>query len=310
MFKTRYPIPGLIFLVFSACVKELPCTEKIHHNDMVINSIIRDDKPITASISSVSGICNPKGTRYDSTFEVTLYENDVQVETFTFYDSCYHSGYLARPGQEYTISAVNPQGIRLKASTRMPSDHMEIKCESTIGNFFEESGDPVTQAFITVHDDKETRDYYFLALGTNELYNGFSLLTYGYYWNLNDPVLISEGILEYNPSFFVFSDDMISDGRITIGVNFTIGYRFNGHTYTPHDVACLFRKISEEYYFFLKSLIQHQYNQNIIDLTYFDPLEMLLRGEPSEIYTNVIGGKGIFGAYCEKTEMFKFNPDL
>ena len=50
------------------------------------------------------------------------------------------------------------------------------------------------------------------------------------------------------------------------------------------------------YYRFLKSWIRHQHNKQTGNYRSDDVLEVIIRGEPSFLYSNVEGGLGIFAA--------------
>jgi len=61
----------------------------------------------------------------------------------------------------------------------------------------------------------------------------------------------------------------------------------------------VFKSISEDYYFFKKSLSKHKFNQLIQPSTFDLDLDIIFQGEPSELYSNVNNGFGIVAGFQE-----------
>lgn len=124
------------------------------------------------------------------------------------------------------------------------------------------------------------------------------------FYNISDPVLLRESLIEYQPSSFIFSDHQKQDKHFTIEL---LGKR--GHSsYEPWPADLILRSISEEYFTYLKSWYIHYYNQNnqnhvnvIDDL---DPYRIYFQEQPTALYSNISGGVGIFAGYSEKRKSF------
>jgi hypothetical protein len=289
------------------CVKELPLIEVDIKDDLVVNGLLKANEPISVSVTRQIPIASTGNTPPDSGLTVILTQNNEIIDTMLYIDSRYYSALKAIPGRQYTLTVQTSDTEEMHAQTTVPEAVFDLKCEFTAGRVFDEYGEVVTEGFIRFKDDPARDDYYLLYIG--RFYkNRFDIINYWSYWQLNDPLLVNEGILDYNPSYFVFSDEIIQGENYTLHLSYKAGYRWNGAVYTPHEAFCVLQKISVEYYLFLKSLIRHQYNQQYVDHSRLDPMELLLKGPPSEIYTNIENGKGIFGSYSETMEEFKYIP--
>jgi len=312
-FETRMKHFGLyciylyITLLSSSCVKEIPIISPQISDELIVNGIIKANEPIEITITKQIPISSISTIPIDSTSVILLSKNDIIVDTLRFSENRYSSDQIAIPGNQYSIQRINSDDVHLSAITIVPDRISNVICEFTAGRLFDEYGEPITESFITITDDEKEDDYYLLYLGE---YSDSTFSTYSYaaYWQLNDPVLINEGILEYNPSYFVFSDELFQGEPYTLHLNYQVGYSYNGAGYFPIPAFCVIQRISKEYYFFMKSFLRHKYNQQYIDYSRFDPMELLLKGQPTELYTNIDNGLGIFASYTESLKEFEFIP--
>jgi len=297
----------LIFSLSASCVKEILLISPQISDELIVNGIIKAYEPIGITLTKQIEISSVKTNPIDSASVILLLKNDIIIDTLGFSVNRYCSDQVAIPGNQYSVQRINSDDVHLYARTLVPDSVSDIICEFTAGRLFDEYGEPITESFITITDDENEDDYYLLYLGE---YSDSTFSTYSYaaYWQLNDPVLINEGILEYNPSYFVFSDELFKGEPYTLHINYHVGYSYNGVGYFPIPAFCVIQRISEEYYFFMKSFLRHKYNQQYIDYSRFDPMELLLKGQPIELYTNIDNGLGIFASYAESLKAFEFIP--
>jgi hypothetical protein len=166
--------------------------------------------------------------------------------------------------------------------------------------FNETNPDPVLSATSTiVHfegtlfvTDTEETNYYALALNT--YCNGFKR-TYQQF-SCKSPYI--ESVIEGLSNFqMIFSDKLFNGEQITMKI--TTDYQVN--QYPADSVSfevCLFN-LSENYYKYATSF----YNQVVADKDFY--------AEPSPIFSNIEGGRGIFAAYSRssKTITLKVSKD-
>ncbi len=292
-------------MISCGCVKEIPINFTQFSDELVVNGIIEAYEAINISVTNQIPISSTNTNPMDSTLSIFLKKNDTVVDTLEFSENMYFSDQIAVPGNQYSIHIITSEDVHLDAETRVPTIISNLKCEFTAGRLFDEYGTPITESSITFSDDENEDDYYLLYLGD---YSDSTFSTYSYfdYWQLNDPVLINEGILEYNPSYFVFSDEIFQGQQYILNLNYHVGYSYDGAKYTPLKAFCVFQKISVEYYYLMKSFLRHKYNQQYIDYSRFDPMELLLKGQPTELYTNIENGLGIFASYSEILKEFEY----
>jgi hypothetical protein len=288
--------------VMTSCVKELTLIQEDFNDDLVINGLIKAYEPISISVTRQLPISLTGNNQVDTSLTIILTQNDEISDTMLYSNSRYFSSHTAIPGNQYSITIQSPGKEDLYAETIIPEGIPDLKCEFTAGRIIDDYGEAVTECFISFKDDENQMDYYLVYLGNffrKDHYSSsetFSVSNYWSYWQLKDPLLVNEGILDYNPSYFVFSDELIQGKNFTLNLNLKYGSSVKN---------CVVQRISVEYYHFMKSLIRHQYNQQYIHYSSFDPMELLIKGPPSEIYTNIVNGKGVFASYSENIEKFK-----
>jgi hypothetical protein len=296
----------LVFTLSLSCVKEIPFISTQFSDDLIVNGIMKAWEPIDIRITRQIPINSTDADPVDSTLTVILSMNGIVVDTLEFSENRYRSDQIAIPGNRYSVNIVTSGGVDLYAETVVPDSISILECEFTAGKVFDEFGEVVTESSITFFDDEKEDDFYLVYLGScsdSIKYNSAA------YWQLNDPVLVNEGILEYDPSYFIFSDDMIQGMRYTLQLKFRVGYSYNGQEYFPLETFCVFQRISVEYYHFMKSFLRHRHNQQFIDFSSFDPVQLLLKGQPAELYSNIENGKGIFASYSETLKKFEYTMD-
>ncbi|MFW5645249.1 MAG: DUF4249 domain-containing protein [Bacteroidota bacterium] len=294
----RHVFSLLLFSFLTSCVKEIPLIQDQFSEDLVVNGLIQANEPISISVIRQIPVSSMGNNPVDSTLTIILSRNDEIIDTMLFIDGRYYSGYRAYPGNQYSITIKFSENDSMYAETRVPDNALLPECKFTTGRIFDEYGESLTECFISFKDDPKRNDYYLLYTG-RFFRDTFDLNNYWSYWHLNDPLLVNEGILDYNPSYFVFSDELLQGLAYTLNLNLKYGSTVE---------YCVFQTISSEYYLFIKSLIRHQYNQQYVDHSRLDPIELLLKGQPSEVYSNVQNGKGIFASYSEVIKEFKNMP--
>jgi len=128
---------------------------------------------------------------------------------------------------------------------------------------------------------------------------------------VSDPAWVAEGDRDFRPTSLFFSDALF-DGQIYTfnwKSKITRTPKLGGTGYFPlQDVQLTFRTGSEHYYRFRKSWTRHRFNQGpgFTQFSLGDLYELRLIGDPTEMYTNVQGGLGIFAAYNEREVLLRF----
>jgi hypothetical protein len=305
----RFSLFLLLLELVSGCVKEIPLNLGEFPDDIVVNGVFRAFEPISISANRMLPIFESGSYPFDSTLDIVLFREGIAIDTLVFAENRYSSEELAIPGISYSVQIELMEGYKLDAATKVPGSISELECTFTAGRIFDEHGEPITECAISFSDD-DSDDYYLLYLGDYDYYGeDFSIRNQGSYWQLNDPVLVNEGILEYKPSVFIFSDELFQDQHYTMQLKYSAGARlYGGSHYEPRPAWCILQKISVEYYYFMKSFLRHSFNQQYFDPSRIDPIQFLHKGQPTDLYTNISNGLGILGSCIEISKEFEYIP--
>lgn len=298
----------LFILTMSSCITELEDEKwKINNEIVVINCIFKNSEEIKLYVSVLENIFSNKISDSSWVYNIDLIENDEIVSTFSKVDSFYWTRYIPTCGRNYRITIDNS----IIASTTVPQKPELIIVQHTMGEMFDQSGDPIAEAKIIIKDDESEDNYYELMIYQGYTDRSYYALDYTYYYQVDDPVLKAEGFLDQEYNSFYFSDQLFNGSTHEFRIKYRGYFTYSGDKIIPHGAFLVLRSISKEYYLFLKSWNLHYYNQNIhnhVDyLTEdYDFLTLLFQGEPVDLYSNINGGHGIFAGYSEVVKNFEF----
>ena len=271
----------------------------------MVNSLFYPDTNFRVYITSTKLINENKNT-FINNAEVKLYENGSFVENLVF------------EADGWYVSSFNP-----KYDT-----NYKIEVNHSIGNVYAESYVPDSTQFYgefttenTCNDNYVTSNInYRLTIINNsiiERYYQTMELTYFQteedYLNISDPTLLADSEIEFNPKSLFFSNNLFSGDTNTIVIS------KGGISETPNSVNCNTygqnfsnqfihtKTLSKEYYLFIKTWVKHSYNQNS-DANISEPTSLIFQGQPIEMYSNVIGGYGVFAGYNKTIVEFEYIP--
>lgn len=216
----------------------------------------------------------------------------------------YSSTYAPQAGDTLTLRASIPGQGSIEAGTRVPvlpqiSDIKVLKYDST--NSYNQR---VNLSFI-LHDDGSQRNYYKLeVIGRH----GDGWVEH-YDYAINDRLIVNPDMVEtllednlegYETDELLFDDANINGTDHQIKLQFSFWSVYDEDLESPDihipDINIRLTTFSREMYYYIKT-------KNVAD--YGEGVDGLF-GEPVQIYTNVQGGIGIFGA--SNTKEYPFNP--
>jgi len=310
-FSIKVILLGSIFLF--SCIKELDYNSFDLGENLVVNSLITDSSQIKVNLSKTKYITDTLKYSAIEDINMELWEDDNFVERFDFINGVYKSRVYPRININYQIYISSEEFGEIYAHTIVPPRPKLISAKYTIGRLFDEYGDHITESFIKLRDNRNEENYYMLYICRGNI-NDLRPTSFYNYYKINDPVLIAEGILDFEPDIFVFSDNLFNGKEIELNLNYYGGAKITDRIY-PAEAYIITQSISKEYYEFLLSWYKHKYNQNIEEhveyLTKdYDPVPLIFQGEPVELYSNIEGGYGIFAGYSEVVQQLEFDPDL
>ena len=298
------------FFVLLGCIKEFNVTPPTLPQKVVVNSLFCPDSILKINISLSESIENE--IQFVENAHIKLYKNDVFLQNVNYdqngwYNSLYHPIENAKYKIEVTVPGHDP--VWAESSIPKKSSISKYTCEFLEG-YELEWGMKNSETIIEFQDEQNIENYYELAFFSDN--NGISKQSFSLnppYYNVNDISIKSDSDLDFKPQQYYFSDVLFSNEIKQIKLNyFGSGYYddlINEFITFPVYLSLL--NVSPEYYNFRKSWTKHVYNQNT-DIHIDDPIILLFKGDPIEMYTNVNGGYGIFAGYNQQYKEVTYIP--
>jgi hypothetical protein len=287
-------LPLVFLILLGSCIKEMKVNPEFEGSKLVVNALICPDSIIRVHVSTSSAMGQAITHLEDA--ELTLYENGLEVGVF-FYDTLgwYQNVFYPSAGNSYKLVANSASFGKVEAITSIP-----FLPQNLSGTYYKISDVPISDNGIVKYFETETK-LVFLDDPLKENYYELGQNSFLYQQTQEkDPSLLSDGDLSYNPRYYYCSDELFNGqektfllcegGSVSLSPFGTIFHDDNYHR--------LIKSCSQEYYSFRKSWTKHLYNQNSVDVL-DDPLQILFYGDPVTMYSNVIGGYGIFAGYSQ-----------
>ena len=285
------PIYILIIIICGSCIKEVNKQPEFEGTKLVVNGFICPDSLVRVHVS-LSHALGQQPPELNSA-QVTLFENGVVIGDFQYQgNGWYVNPIYPEVNKTYEIKVENDGYTSVAAVTQipqMPQNLTGIYYKTSSVPFEDPSGTMVFPTQTKIEFDDAAAKANFYEFGNNTFLYETSEET--------DPSLLSDGDLSYNPSTYYCSDLLFNGTHKTLllqkGGNVFLNF---GVTFFDANYKRLFKSCSPEYYQFRKSWTKHLYNQQTND-PIDDPVNLLFYGDPVVMYSNVIGGYGVFAGY-------------
>ncbi len=294
----------IILLTFISCEKEVELKLDKGQDKLVVNSLFYPDTNFRVYVTTTKLINENKNTFVNDAI-VKLYKNDVYLETLSFEGDGWYTS-VVRPEYDTRYKVEVTQGNQFVfAESYVPDSTLflgEYTTKTTCEGTYVTSS--TTYKLTIIHNNSEERFY--------QTMEGVFFQTEEDYRNISDPSILSDSEIEYNPKSLFFSNKLfdsdtaiihISKSQITefgIDCNSIIGIS-NSNFFVQT------KNLSKEYYLFLKTWVIHKYNQNS-DFNIEEPIKLIFQGQPIEMYSNVVGGYGVFAGFNKQQVMFIYVP--
>lgn len=295
----------ILFLVFVSCEKEIELEPVYLEPKLVVNCLFTPDSAFRVYVSN-SQMINENANHYINDAEVLLFKDDVLIDSLDYLSNgCYISTYFPEYNSCYKIE-VRHQAKFVSAKSCVPKI-FNAWADYRVENDNPNGSNPTVEWLyrIFLNDDIESLNYY-------QTMEGLIFQIASDYDAIRDPSVLSDSNLPYNPRSIFFTDNLFNgDSTTIIELNViqetTIFHDpFTGEPILT-DIPNRTKSLSFEYYSYIKSWTKHRFNQNSTT-NINDPLTIIFQGEPSEMYTNIEGGYGIFAGYCSKETQLIFIP--
>jgi len=270
---------------------------------LVVNSILQEDRRVKAKVGCLQSVLDTGMMGIENAL-VILTEDGVVNDTLSHVrDGLYYSFTYPKAGSRYEIRVRADGYPDAYACDTVPVAVEVIGATRISGASYDESGLSQTDYTVTL-TDTEGPDFYELLLITqaridNSNYSiGIEDLPVK-----NDPVLSAEGLDGYSFRSLVFSDRLIEKQTYTFNFKFGLG---SGGSFKEPIIftgqkrvnAAVLRSVSRAYYNYRKSWIKHWFGKND-SFKVEEALYIPLLGDPSEMYSNIDGGLGVFAAFSQ-----------
>ena len=291
----------LICILFNSCTKELELKLDDAQDKLVVNSLFYPDTNFRVYVTSTQLINENKNT-FINDAEVKLYENGNFVENLNFEaDGWYVSSINPKYGTKYKIT-VEHNGRNVEAQSYIPSkiSYFQGKYHLLYKEGDINSNNPVYEVMYLFNflDNKQEENYY-------QILEGYYLQTETNYSKINNPSVLKDSEIAYLPNSLFFTDDLFNGDTSNIEINILYEGWFGGSVLPPFNGTL--KSTSKEYYLFIKTWVKHRFNQNS-DVNLQDPLSLIFQGEPIEMYSNVVGGYGVFAGFNKTEVEFEYVP--
>jgi len=276
-----------IVVVFCSCVKEVNLDIKPTIKTISINSIITEQDTFFVQVSRP---VDPLGNQFNFISDAKVVLNTSEGDAYSL--DIKNSHYFL-PNFEYKANLEYSIEVRdvLTDSIYIAQTITPERQSWTAGDFqpyfgLDEEGYNISSIKVTFNDDPLKANYYGVRIIAFHNNNSASYLLYP---RSNDPVIINEGILIYYPQGLVFSDALLSDQPNDLIIQFDYDPVYGTQNYLVIE----FYTLSKSFYKYKKSYLIHDYNQEPFNgdfINFFEP------NEPINLYSNIDGGLGVFGA--------------
>lgn len=259
-----------------SCDKEIDIPTIGYKKQLVVNSIIKVNKPIVLYFSYTSKT-DEVYQHIEDTLHIKIYESTRLVYSGAILSDSLRTNILASSNAYYKVCV---QTTGMDSITAIDTIPRQIQISDATVNrnigVADEYGVTYSEDTFTFTDPANERNYYEVIFD-----NDYSSVT-----NITDPVLINEGDINYYPSTCFFSDELFN------GQTYTMRLKFYGNS----ERKIRLRSISRNYYLYRKYLTRHMFTQTRSD---GEIAALIIFSEPINMFTNVDGGYGIVAGYYE-----------
>ncbi|MBE9467641.1 MAG: DUF4249 domain-containing protein [Bacteroidetes bacterium] len=290
----------LIFILIS-CTKEISIDLPKKEPKLIVNSFFipfttPNPKSFNVKVNQSSPLLDTT-TMKAITDATVIISSGNQIDTMKYNDSSDYYDFsdftFPETGKNYELKIIK-SGFKTVTSNDLVPNRVEMtsyEINPIAGT--NDCGDIYSEITINFCDPANEKNFYEMEISDEISYQIFS----------NDNIITSESyypsLLSFdaeNPEYLLFNDSYINGEKHQLRIfYYPPQYIDPDGRYIDNQVVFLhFRSVSENYYKYKTSLLQHLYRQQG-DILYGT-------GEPVNVFSNIENGYGIFAGYQEDTE--------
>lgn len=285
----------LLYSVFlfscTFCTKVIEIDIPSHDPALVVNSLFTDGQRIRVHLSKTASAFDYSTPTVENGL-VRLFCNDEEIDTLIFNNGYYYSDVVALQKEKYSLLVSTPGLGEVSSEDSIPEKTLIESYVHRDSVMMNDNNYPVMQLEVGF-TDKSGRDFYELSIVADYYVAGFNYRHNVGFKYSTDPVLVSTGLLDYYAESIVFTDELFDGEQTSIKANYWIQTGemplIGGGPEYGYLLFVSLRSISESYYNYIRKQIIYQYN---LESNIFTGLP-----DPVHMYSNIIGGYGIFAGY-------------
>jgi len=275
----RYSFYLIFLIIIQACTKIIDIDLPEHEEKIIVNSFFTDGRPVKVHLSKSISVLEDSIPLCENAF-IQLLENNTVIDTLNRSGDYYYSDVIPEVAKDYSLNISVPGMDSVICHDVIPEKVSIQSYKLTDSLMVDEDGLPIMQIEFNFTDPPEI-NYYEISI---EIDRG------GLWIQKNtDPVLVSTGLLDYEPRTLIFSDNLFDGTTTSVKVNYSIQVNTGSGPQYDYILFVSFRSISESYYLYRQKQIVYQYS------LYSDVFTGA--SEPVQLYSNINGGYGIFAGY-------------
>ena len=307
----KFILTVFLILLFS-CSKQIEIEIPKQESKLVINSTIGvqhsfympDIMFLLLEIKDTKHIFDTTNN-YIENPDVYLYKNNILIDTIEYIDTTkiYSLNQTPFIGDKYSIRIKKGDYKTITANTSIPSKVIITDTVITPLAYIDDEGFAVSEIVITFTDPADEINFYEIAVSDIGFTFDNSDVSY-YKLSTNDNIITSENyypsLIRFDlkkPEFLLFRDSEINGMEHSLNVYYTPPQTWN--SIGMHYITVHLRNVTEEYYNFKTSMLQHFYSKKE-DILYG-------QGEPLNVIGNIKNGYGIFAGYNNDMASFRIN---
>ena len=281
----------LLVILTNSCVKTIDIDMPMDEPKQVLNCLFTADKVIKVSLSKSVSITDFAFSDVIDSANITLFEDDVEIETLTYDAGYYKSSILPQINKKYKLLSVVAGLKTVTAEDIVPSEPIINDVEFIEEAYYDASyGVIYGKTTIAIEDDGLGENFYEIAIVRTyfDEYSEETIVRATGIQSSSNSLILNEIDEQGYPTHLVFSDDSFNGDTTPLTFDFANHFEDN---LTPISYKVIIRSITEDYYKYKRRLNRHTYFRegNIWDALI----------EPLHMYTNIDNGFGVLAGYNE-----------
>lgn len=292
----------------SSCIQQVNLDVYKTQRKLVVNSIIGCYDNIKVKVSGLQSILDSSVMIIENATVVIDVNNRIDTLRYNPADGFYHTHLYALPGDILCLNVWLDGYPTVTACDTMPHSVKILDASLTESVTIDEFGERHDDYTLTFEKEAGELNYYefFMAFHSWNADDSVCRVSFARDAVTVDPLISSSNSNEFNFCTYLFNDSDWTGGRYTLHMKMNKGQWGSGEYKLPllHDCpktcrAVVLRTVSRAYYDYQNAWGKHNRHKND-DKKIDDIIYLPILGEPTEMFSNVENGFGVFVTYNQE----------